>query len=163
MPRRTLTRSYALPTTLAQAWAYFSDPVAVAAASSHRVQILKDDPGFAIDTGWLEQHGAECDYDLVPWRVVALEHGSSLTIEGLQAGTRQQASTRLEPRTDGVQVTSTLELRTSLKAKGSVVERLVMTFILTTGLGLSVVADQFDQAIADDQAVFGVEADPDAL
>lgn len=155
--QRTLTRSYELPvTTPAEAWAYFRDPVAVAAASSHPLRVVTVDPGFSVGARWQEQHGAECDFDLVGWRVVAAEDGRSLTIEGLQAGGRQRATTLIEPHGDGVRITSTLELSPSRRAPGTVVERLLLVVILATGLGMSIVADQLDEAVRDDRAHFGV-------
>jgi len=151
MLSRSLTRTYQVPVSALTTWNYLSDPASVAAASHHRVLVNKPDPGFTVGTRWEEIHDDECDFDTVPWVVTACTPLTSFTIQGLQSGARQRATTSLRAIPGGTEVTATLKLSPSLKAHGTVFERLVVVMICFSGLGMSVVADAFEQAIADDR------------
>jgi uncharacterized protein YndB with AHSA1/START domain len=157
---RTLTRTYELPVSPDEAWSYFTDPGAVAAASSHDLRVEAPPAGFGPGTQWDEQHGADCDFDVVRWSVTALDPGRAFTIESGQSGARQRVTTTLAPSDTGTRVRTTLRLRPSLRAPGGPVERVVVLAVLVTGLGLSLVAGQFDESVADDMAHFGAAPTP---
>lgn len=154
MLSRSLSRSYAVPAPADQVWAYLTDPEAVAASSSHPVRIAKPAPGFGAGTWWDEQHGEECDFDVVRWTVVAADPRRSFTMESRQSGARQQITNAVAATAGGTQVRTTLRLRPALRGPGGPIERLLILLVLLTGRGMSVVAAQLDQSITDDLTHF---------
>jgi uncharacterized protein YndB with AHSA1/START domain len=154
MIRRTLTDTFVVPAALARVWDHLVDPVACAASWSHPVTVeLGPGPVGTVGSTWTEMHGEECDFDVVPHQVVAVEPGRSLTVDLWQSGVRQRSTTTLQAVDDEhTSMTSTLRLSVSLKAHGSPVERIVMFGILATGLGMSLVRSQFEEGNADSLA-----------
>ena len=154
MLTRSLSRRYHVPVPPAIAWDYLTDPVVVAAGSNHPVLVAKTTPGFEVGTRWDEIHDDACDFDSVPWVVLAAEPERSFTIEGLQSGARQRVTNTLAASDSGTDVTATIELRPSVKAHGTLVERAVLFLICLTGLGMSIVAGEFEESVdADREAI----------
>lgn len=151
MIRRVLTDTFVVPAPVQKVWDHVVDPVAAAESWSHPVTVeLGPGPVGAVGSTWTETHGEECDFDVVPHRVEAVEPGRSLTVENWQSGVRQRVTTTLRAVDDEhTSMTSTLKLAPSLKAPGSPLERILMCGILTTGLGMSLVRSQFDESNAD--------------
>lgn len=85
------------------------------------------------------------------WVVRALDAPRRFTIEGLQSGARQRATTTLGPTSLGTEVRNRLEISTSVRASATVAERLILPIVLGTGLGISILADGFAESVADDQ------------
>ena len=151
---RTLSDTFVVPAPLQNVWEYVVDPVACAESWSHPVTVeLGPGPVGILGSTWTETHGEECDFDVVPHRVVAVEPGRSLTVDLWQSGVRQRSTTTLRAVDDEhTSMTSTLRLSPSLKAHGSPSERILTFGILATGGGMSLVRAQFDESNADSLA-----------
>ena len=148
---RTLTSTYEVPVPSTTVWDYLTDPAAVAAQSTHAMWAEKPDHGFRVGTAWVEHHTDDCGSAPVRWVVRALEAPRHFTVEGLQSGARQRATTTLRPTPLGTEVTSRLEISVSLRASATITERLLMPLLLLTGFGASILADGFEESVADDR------------
>ena len=151
---RTLVRAYDSPADAATTWAYVSDPVAVAEASSH-AKVVRAMPPLTVGAEWDEHHlEDDCDFDSLRWRCTALVPGRSLTVEGLQSGARQRVMSTLMDRDGedgGVQVMTHLTITPSLRAPGRIGERLLLPALLRTPLGARLLAEGLDEAVEDDR------------
>lgn len=148
---RTLTSTYEVSVPVTQVWDYLTDPAACAAQSTHAMWAEKPGHGFRVGTSWLEHHTDDCGSDPVRWTVRSLEPERRFTVEGLQSGARQRATITLEPTTGGTRVTSELEVSTTLRARATLTERLILPVMLATGLGMSILADGFRESVDDDR------------
>lgn len=148
---RTLTSTYEVPVPLPAVWDYLTDPTACAAQSTHSMWAEKSDHGFRVGTTWLEHHTDDCGSDPVRWTVRSLEPERRFTVQGLQSGARQRATTSLEPVAGGTRVTSELEISTTLRARATLTERLILPVMLATGLGISILAEGFQESVDDDR------------
>ena len=148
---RTLSQSYEVAVPVAVAWAYLSDPVAVSAQSTHRTWVEKADHGFTAGTSWVEHHTDDCGSDPVRWLVRSVDAPRRFTVEGLQSGARQRATTTLTPTTSGTEVTNLLEISTTWRARATLVERLMLPAMLATGFGISLLAEGFEESLDDDR------------
>lgn len=148
---RTLSSTYQVPVPVTTVWDYLTDPAACAAQSTHAMWAEKPDHGFRVGTSWHEHHTDDCGSDPVRWTVRALESPGRFTVEGLQTGARQRATTILESTPDGTRVTSQLEISTTLRSRATLTERLILPVVLATGLGISILADGFQESVDDDR------------
>ncbi|MGY4645241.1 SRPBCC family protein [Cellulomonas sp. URHB0016] len=87
-------------------WDLLVDPVTIVELEEHgsRVEPLVSAP-VTVGDRWTEVHGAECDGDRVPWRVVASSIGSSLVEVGSQRGVRQTITSTIHPHDGGTLLT----------------------------------------------------------
>ena len=87
-------------------WRLLVDPVAIVELDEHGSRV---EPPIAapvtVGDRWTEVHGDECDGDRVPWRVVALSVGSSITEVGAQRGIRQTVTSTVHPHDGGTWLT----------------------------------------------------------
>lgn len=150
---RTLVRSFDSPADAATTWSYFSDPAAVAAASTH-AKTVAPVPALTVGTTWDEYHlEDDCDFDSMRWRCTALTPGRSLTVEGLQAGARQRVTTVLVDQEGGhgVQVLTRMRVGMALRAPGSLSDRLVLPVLLLTPFGMRMLGEALDEGVEDDR------------
>ena len=136
---------------MATVWDHLTDPVAGAARSTHPMWAEKLDHGYRVGTEWTEHHTDDCGSDPVRWVVLAAEAPHHFTVEGLQSGGRQRATTVLRPTAIGTEVVCRLELSISLRARATVTERLLMPVLLATRFGATILGDSFAESVADDQ------------
>ena len=150
MLHHTVQRMFMSPAPAAATWGYLADPTAVAAASSHPTVAALDGP-LQVGSTWTEYHIDEgCDFDSVLWRCTALEPGRLVNIEGRQAGALQRATTVLHAVDDRVEIESSLRIRLSLRAPGSLVVRAIAPLLLVTPFGRTAIQEAFDQSVEDD-------------
>jgi len=147
---RTFRRRWTSPASSDVTWSHLADPAAVAAASSHPTVVAIDGP-LQAGSVWDEYHLDDgCDFDSVRWRCTALEPGRLITIEGLQSGALQRATTVLHGRGEQVEVESILRVRPALRAPGSALDRALVPVLLLTPIGRRMLQEGFDQSVDDD-------------
>lgn len=150
MLHRTFRRRWTSPAAPAATWSHLADPAAVAAASSHPTVVAIDGP-LQVGSVWDEYHLDDgCDFDSVRWRCTELEPGRLITIEGLQSGALQRATTVLHVRGEQVEVESILRVRPALRAPGSALDRALVPVLLLTPIGRRMLQEGFDQSVDDD-------------
>ncbi|GAA4737911.1 hypothetical protein GCM10025783_05510 [Amnibacterium soli] len=150
MFHRTFRRRWTSPASASVTWAHLADPAAVAASSSHPTVVAIEGP-LQVGSVWDEYHLDDgCDFDSVRWRCTALDADRSITIEGLQSGALQRATTLLHVRDDRVEVESVLRVSPSLRAPGGLLDRALLRALLLTPFGRRMLAEAFDQSVDDD-------------
>lgn len=156
---RTFRRTWESPASAAVTWSYVADPAAVAASSSHPTVAAIDGP-LRVGSTWDEYHLDDgCDFDSVRWRCVAFEPDRLITIEGLQSGALQRATTTLHVHDDRVEVESTLRVSPALRAPGSPLDRALVPVLLITPFGRRMLAEGFDESVEDDRRALAALAD----
>lgn len=147
---RIFRRQFRSPVSATTTWAHLSDPAAVAAASSHPTVAAIEEP-LRVGSTWDEYHLDDgCDFDSVRWRCTALEPGRLLTVEGLQSGALQRATTMLHVDGDQVVVESVLRISTAFRAPGRALDRALVPVLLLTPFGRRMLQEGFDESVDDD-------------
>jgi hypothetical protein len=162
MAYRSITDQRFIRADPASIWPYLAEPRKLAGVGDHPVEIESAHQKCdGIGDTWVEVHGAECDHQRVPWRVISAEYPRMYRCVGRQIGIKQTVEFTVTPVEDGSLVRHRIVFSPTLTGRSP--EQLLTWLMLATGL-LARVAKGMSDALDDLQLAAdaeGADAQPD--
>ncbi|MFF5794675.1 hypothetical protein ACFY5D_21735 [Paeniglutamicibacter sp. NPDC012692] len=99
-------------------WAAFADPSISNDYAEHKTTFVPG-TGFVLAAGsaWDEQHGEECEFDVVSWTITKHVPGSVMEFRGKQRGIRPRVRLGMEPDGSGYRLTESILMSPAIAGK----------------------------------------------